>query len=68
MQTTQYLLVNKRGRFKRIPGTLLVVQWLGLHTPNAGGLGLIPGQGTRSRMPERRLKTPHSQILKINKY
>ena len=36
MQTTQYLLVNKRGRFKHIPGTLLVVQWLGLRTPNAG--------------------------------
>ena len=31
-------------------GTSLVVQWL-LHAPNAGGLGLIPGQGTRSSMP-----------------
>ena len=31
-------------------GTSLVVQWVGLHTPNAGGPGLIPGQGTRSRM------------------
>ena len=30
------------------PGTSLVVQWLSLQTPNAGGLGLIPGQGTRS--------------------
>ena len=29
-------------------GTSLVVQWLRLHAPNAGGLGLIPGQGTRS--------------------
>ena len=27
-------------------------------TPNAGGLGLIPGQGTRSRMPQ--LKIPHA--------
>ena len=26
--------------------TSLVVQWLRLCTPNAGGLGLIPGQGT----------------------
>ena len=25
----------------------LVVQWLRLHTPNAGGLGLMPGQGTK---------------------
>ena len=24
----------------------LVVQWLRLHTPNAGGQGLIPGWGT----------------------
>ena len=30
-------------------GTSLVVQWLRLHAPNAGGLGLIPGQVTRSR-------------------
>ncbi|TEA42709.1 hypothetical protein DBR06_SOUSAS1610227, partial [Sousa chinensis] len=26
----------------------LVVQWLRLHAPNTGGLGSIPGQGTRS--------------------
>ena len=31
------------------PGNSLVVQWLSVHAPNAGGLGLIPGQGTRSR-------------------
>ena len=31
-------------------GTSLEVQWLRLHAPNAGGLGLIPGQGTRSHM------------------
>ena len=24
-----------------------MVQWLGLHTPNEGGPGLIPGQGAR---------------------
>ncbi|TEA36862.1 hypothetical protein DBR06_SOUSAS44310005, partial [Sousa chinensis] len=28
----------------------LVVQWIRLHAPNAGGTGLIPGQGTRSHM------------------
>ena len=33
-----------------IHATSLVVQWLKLHTPNAGGLGSIPGQGTRSHM------------------
>ena len=26
--------------------------WLRLCTPNAGGLGSIPGQGTRSHMPQ----------------
>ena len=31
-------------------GTSLVVQWLRLHAPNAGGLGLIPGRGARSHM------------------
>ena len=28
-------------------GTSLVVQWLRLHTSNAGGMGLIPGGGTK---------------------
>ena len=28
-------------------GTSLVVQWLRLHTSNAGGLGSIPGVGTK---------------------
>ena len=31
-------------------GTSLVVQWLRLSTPNAGGLGSIPGQETRFHM------------------
>ena len=33
-------------------GTSLVVQWLRLQAPNAGVLGLTPGQGTRSHMPQ----------------
>ena len=36
--------------------TSLVVQWLRLCAPNAVGLGLIPGQGTRSLRPQGRLK------------
>ena len=28
-------------------GTSLVVQWLRLHGPNAGGTGLIPGRVTK---------------------
>ena len=35
-------------------GTSLVVQWLRLCTPNAGGLGSIPGQGARSHMQQLR--------------
>ena len=35
----------------KVAGTSLVVQWLRLHVPNAGGLGFIPGWGT---------KIPHS--------
>ena len=30
-------------------GTSLVVQLLKFHAPNAGSLGSIPGQGTRSQ-------------------
>ena len=32
-------------------GTSLVAQWLRLHVPHAGDLGLIPGRGTRSHLP-----------------
>ena len=35
-------------------GTSLVVQWVRLRAANAGGLGSIPGRGTRSRMPQLR--------------
>ena len=31
-------------------GTSLVAQWIRLCAPSAAGLGLIPGQGTRSHM------------------
>ena len=39
-------------------GTSLVVQWLRLHAPHAGGTGSIPAQGPRSHMPQ--LKSPHA--------
>ena len=41
-------------------GTSLVVQWLRLHIPSAGGPGLILGQGTIS--PHAATKTQCSQI------
>ena len=39
-------------------GASLVVWWLRLHAPNAGSLGLIPGQGTRSHVPQLRVGMP----------
>ena len=47
---------------KKSLGTSLVVQWLRLCTPNAGGLSLTPGQGTRSHMLQ---LTVHMLQLKI---
>ena len=39
-------------------GTSLMVRGLRLHTPNAGGLGLIPGRGARSPMLQVRVHMP----------
>ena len=39
-------------------GTSVVAQWLRLWAPNAGGLGLIPGQGIRFHVLQ--LKIPHA--------
>ena len=36
----------------------LVAQWLRIHAANAGGLGSIPDQGTRSYVPQ--LRNPHA--------
>ena len=41
-----------------IPGTYLVVQWLRLHVPNAGGPVSILGRGTRSHMQKLGKKNP----------
>ena len=51
--------------FKRIQGTSLVVQWLRLHAPNAGGPGSIPSQGTRSHMPHLRNCLPQLKSLHV---
>ena len=48
---------------KGVKDPTLVVQWLRLQAPNAGGPGLIPGQGTRSHMPQLRA---HILQLKIS--
>ena len=46
-------------RSQRFPGG----QGLRLYTPNAGGLGSIPGQGSRSHMPQLRAHMPKLKIL-----
>ena len=45
-------------------GTSMVVQWLRLGPPNVGSWGLIPGQGTRSRMPQLRACVTQPTILR----
>lgn len=49
---------NRGGYVKELSdqfaGTSLVVQWLRLSNPNAGGLGSIPSQGTGFHMPQRK--------------
>ena len=41
-------------------GTAMVVQWVKLPAPNSGSPSLIPGQGTRSHMPQ--LKILHAAM------
>ena len=46
-----------------------MVQWLRLHAPNIRGSGSMPGQGTRSHMPQ--LKDPiclNEYPVQPNKY
>ena len=50
----QHTLDNQGGKeeikreIRKYLGTSLVIQWVKLHTRNAGGLGSISDQGTRS--------------------
>ena len=50
---------------KLICGTSLVVQWLRLCTPSAGGPGSVPGQGTRVHMPQ--VRPSAKQIIIVGK-
>lgn len=38
-------------------GAFLPVQWLGLHASTTGGVGSVPGQGTRISVPHSMAKT-----------
>ena len=50
MVTPCHCAAIKFPGIKHAQGTSLVVQWLRLCAPNAGGPGLIPSQGTGSHM------------------
>ena len=56
-------LFNTLFNIKEEVGTSLVVKWLRLCTPKAGGLGSIPGQGTRSHMLQLRFHMLQLKIL-----
>ena len=47
-------------------GTSLVVQWLRLSALNTVGPGLIPGQGTRSHMPQQQKQKKESYRNRAN--
>ena len=49
----EWLIKYTKGK-----GTYLVVQWLRLQAPNAGGPDSIPSQETRSHMPPRSVCMP----------
>ena len=53
---------------KYILGASLMVQWLRHCAPNAGGLGLIRGQGSRPYMPQLRVQSLQQRPTKTNKY
>ena len=46
-----------------VRGTSLVVQWLKLCAPNAAGPGSIPGRGTKSHLPQRKILHTATKIL-----
>ena len=50
LQNIQQLVQLNIKNKKKKKGTSLVGGWVGIHAPNAGGPGSIPGQGTRSHM------------------
>ena len=63
------VILNIYAKNNRTSGTSLVVQWLRLHTLNAGDLDSKPGQGTGSHTPQLKIppaamETQHSQINK----
>ena len=51
-------LLPRLLKLKNMLGSSLVVQWLRLCTPSAGASCSIPSQGTRSHIPQLRVRKP----------
>ena len=52
---------------KVVWGTSLPVQWLRLHTSNAGDTALIPGQGTKTPQALRRDPKKKGSLVLVRK-
>ena len=61
-QDTLVLGLKEEEEKRERQGTSLVVQWLRPRAPNAGGPGLIPGQGTITYRPQLRVCMPQLKI------
>ena len=59
------ITLSKSKKVIMVWRTSLVVQWLRRHALNAGGLGLISGQETRSHMLQLRPDTVKQIFFKI---
>ena len=57
-------IISLQGSAMQNPneGTSLVVRWIRLCTPNAGAMGLIPDQETRSCMPQFKIPLKLPQV------
>ena len=69
LQVTAIYSTGQMSCFKiHICGTSLVVQWLRLHAPSAGGQGLILDQGTKSHILQLGSKAVKKKINKKKIY
>ena len=57
LRWSQWKVIKNTMKLTQLEASLMV-RWLRFHSPNAGGLGSIPGQGTRSHMLQGRLRIP----------
>ena len=54
------MFMDQKNEYSENEWASLVVWWLRLSASNSGDLGSVPGQGTRSHMPQ--LRVPRLQL------